>query len=220
MVITEHHLIAAGIAPERAGFWIGPIQEACFEFAIDTPARVAYFIGQCAHETGGFVVLEENLNYRADVLAAVWPNRFAVLGPDKRPVKVNDKNQPNRFALVLHRKPELIANTVYSNRMGNGSLESGDGWLYRGRGLKQLTGRDNYFRCGNALKVELTYSPDLLLSPKQATRSAAWFYQNNNINVFADIGDLEGMTRKINGGLIGIEDRRKRCNAVLASICD
>jgi putative chitinase len=149
-------------------------------------------------------------------MAAVWPNRFAVLGQDKKPVKVKGKNQPNKFALALHRQPEAIANVVYSNRMGNGSIESGEGWLFRGRGLKQLTGQDNYKRCGQALGIELIYSPDLLLSPAQAARSAAWFYKNNKISEFADKWDLEGMTKKINGGLIGFEDRKKRCNAVLS----
>lgn len=216
MIPTHHHLVAAGIKVEKADQWTKAVQSACAEFGIDTPKSIAAFIGQCAHETGGFSVLEENLNYSADTMATVWPNRFAVLGPDKKPVKVKGKNQPNRFALALHRQPEAIANVVYSNRMGNGSIESGEGWLYRGRGLKQLTGQDNYLRCGKALGIELIYSPDLLLSPAQAARSAAWFYRNNKISEFADKWDLEGMTKKINGGLIGFEDRKKRCNAVLS----
>lgn len=216
MIPTHHHLVAAGIKPERADQWTKAIQVACAEFGIDTSKSIAAFIGQCAHETGGFSVLEENLNYSADTMATVWPNRFAVQGQDGKPIKVNGKNQPNKFALALHRKPETIANVVYSNRMGNGSIESGDGWLYRGRGLKQLTGQDNYLRCGKALGIELIYSPDLLLSPSQAARSAAWFYKNNKIGEFAEKWDLQGMTKKINGGLIGFEDRKKRCNAVLA----
>jgi putative chitinase len=216
MIPTHQHLIAAGVKPALADQWTKAVQVACAEFGIDTPKSIAAFLGQCAHETGGFAVLEENLNYSADTMAAVWPNRFAVLGPDKKPVKIKGKNQPNKFALALHRQPEAIANVVYSNRMGNGSIESGEGWLFRGRGLKQLTGQDNYKRCGQALGIELVYSPDLLLSPSQAARSAAWFYKNNKISEFADKWDLEGMTKKINGGLIGFEDRKKRCNAVLS----
>jgi putative chitinase len=216
MTPTHNHLVAAGVKPALADQWTKAVQVACAEFGIDTAKSIAAFLGQCAHETGGFAVLEENLNYSADTMAAVWPNRFAVLGQDKKPVKIKGKNQPNRFALALHRQPEVIANVVYSNRMGNGSIESGEGWLFRGRGLKQLTGQDNYKRCGQALGIELVYSPDLLLSPNQAARSAAWFYKNNKISEFADKWDLEGMTRKINGGLIGFEDRKKRCNAVLS----
>ena len=216
MTPTYQQLIAAGVKPEVADTWLKPVQAACVEFGIETAKQIAAFLGQCAHETGGFKSLEENLNYSADTMAVVWPNRFAVLGPDKKPVKVKGKNQPNKFALALHRQPEALANVVYSNRMGNGSIESGEGWLYRGRGLKQLTGKDNYTRCGKALNVDLIYSPDLLLSPAQAARSAAWFYKTNNISAFAEKWDLEGMTKKINGGLIGIDDRKKRCNAVLA----
>jgi putative chitinase len=216
MIPTHQHLIAAGVKPALADQWTKAVQVACAEFGINTAKSIAAFLGQCAHETGGFTTLEENLNYSADTMAAVWPNRFAVLGPDKKPVKVKGKNQPNKFALALHRQPEAIANVVYSNRMGNGSIESGEGWLFRGRGLKQLTGQDNYKRCGQALGIELVYSPDLLLSPAQAARSAAWFYRNNKISEFADKWDLEGMTKKINGGLIGFEDRKKRCNAVLS----
>jgi putative chitinase len=218
MIPSFHQLVAAGIKPERADSWLKPVQDACLEFGIDTHARIAGFIGQCAHETGGFAVLEENLNYSADTMAAVWPNRFAVLGPDKRPVKVNGKSQPNKFALALHRKPEAIANVVYSNRMGNGSIESGEGWLYRGRGLKQLTGKDNVIRCSKALGVDFVNNPDLLFQPTYAACSAAWFWKTNNLSAFADIGDIVGMTKKVNGGLIGIEDRKKRCSAVLACV--
>lgn len=216
MIPTQNHLVAAGVKPALADQWTKAIQVACAEFGIDSAKSIAAFLGQCAHETGGFSVLEENLNYSADTMATVWPNRFAVLGPDKKPVKVNGKNQPNKFALALHRKPELIANTVYANRMGNGPLESGEGWKYRGRGLKQLTGKDNHTRCSKELGVDLVNSPELLLTPLEAARSAAWFYRSNNIAMFADKWDLEGMTKKINGGLIGFEDRKKRCNAVLS----
>jgi putative chitinase len=115
-------------------------------------------------------------------------------------------------------KPELIANLVYSSRMGNGPAESGDGWLFRGRGLKQLTGRDNVTRCGAALGVDFASNPDLLLEPLYAARSAGWFWKTNNLSKFADVGDMEGMTKKINGGLIGIADRKARYEKVLAAI--
>lgn len=211
-------LLAAGVRPAVAAQWLDAVREACQGVGIDTPQRVAAFLAQCAHESAGFTALVENLNYSADTLAAVWPNRFAVLGADKKPVKVAGKNQPNKFALALHRKPEAIANVVYSNRMGNGSIESGDGWLYRGRGLKQLTGKDNVFRCGKALGMDFVGNPDLLLEPRWAALSAGWFWSTNQLSTFADRGDIEGMTRKINGGLIGLADRKARYDAVLKTM--
>lgn len=215
MIPTHQQLVAAGVKPTLAQQWIEAIQRACSEFEIETPRQIAGFLGQCAHETGGFTVLEENLNYSADTMAAVWPNRFAVLGQDRKPVKIKGKNQPNKFALALHRKPEAIANVVYSNRMGNGSIESGDGWKYRGRGLKQLTGKDNVSRCGKALNVDLVKHPEFLLTPTYAARSAAWFWKENKLSVFADAWDIVGLTKRVNGGLIGLSDRQARCKSVL-----
>jgi putative chitinase len=209
------HIVAAGVKQATAEKWVDAVVAACQEFSIDTPQRIAGFLSQCAHESGGFERLQENLNYSADGMAGIWPKRFAVLGPDKKPIKKDGKNQPNKFALALHRKPEMIANVVYSGRMGNGPTESGEGWLYRGRGLKQLTGKDNHRACGAGLAVDLVANPDLLLEPIYAARSAAWFWATNKCNSFADSGDIEGLTKRINGGLIGIEDRKKRyANAV------
>lgn len=210
MIPTRHHLLAVGV--KDTAKWLPAIVKTCDEFEINTPERVAAFLAQTAHESGGYTVLVENLNYSADGMAAIWPKRFAVLGADGKPVKVNGKNQPNKFALALHRKPEAIANVVYSNRMGNGPIESGDGWLFRGRGLKQLTGRDNVTRCSKALGVDFVSNPDLLLEPEYAARSAGWFWQANSLAKFADSGDIKGMTLKINGGLIGLADREARYN--------
>lgn len=216
MIPRISHLVAAGVKQAVAEKWIDGIREACATFGIDTDMRIAAFIAQCAHESGGFTMLVENLNYSADTMAAVWPNRFAEKGPDGKYVLEKGKRKPNRFALALHRKPEAIANVVYANRMGNGPTESGEGWLYRGRGLKQLTGKDNVTRCSKALGADFVSNPDLLLEPKWAAMSAAWFWSTNNLNKFADAGDLEGMTKKINGGLIGFQDRKQRCDAALA----
>ena len=145
----------------------------------------------------------------SDLLAACWPNRFAVLGPDKKPVKdEKGKMTPTAVANSIAGKPELIANLVYSSRMGNGPAESGEGWKFRGRGLKQLTGKDNYVRCGAALGLDLVSNPDLLLEPMAAARSAGWFWKTNNLSAFADVGDIKGMTKKINGGYIGLEARQ------------
>lgn len=206
MIPTIADLQAAKIKnPEK---WLDAVGATCVEFKIDTPQRVAAFLAQTSHESGGYTMLSENLNYRAATLAACWPNRFAVLGADKKPVKENGKLVPTAVANAIAGKPELIANLVYSSRMGNGPAESGEGWLYRGRGLKQLTGKDNYTRCGAALGIDLVGNPDLLLEPLYAARSAGWFWQANNLSAFADVGDIKGMTKKINGGYIGLEARQ------------
>ena len=210
MTPQTRHIVAAGVKQATAEKWILAVSAACREFEIDTPQRIAGFLSQCAHESGGFERLQENLNYSAEGMAGIWPKRFAVLGPDGKPVKKDGKNQPNKFALALHRKPEAIANVVYSGRMGNGPIESGEGWKYRGRGLKQLTGKSNHIACSKGLGVDLVENPDLLLEPTYAARSAAWFWATNKCNVFADAGDIEGLTKRINGGLIGIADRKAR----------
>lgn len=218
MTPTIEQLQAAKIKnPEK---WIDAIIATCQEFEINTPQRVASFLAQTSHESGGYTMLSENLNYRAATLAACWPNRFAVLGADKKPVKENGKLVPTAVANSIAGKAELIANLVYSSRMGNGPAESGEGWKFRGRGLKQLTGKDNYTRCGSSLGVDLVSNPDLLLEPMYAARSAGWFYKTNNLSSFADVGDIKGMTKRINGGFIGLEQRQalydsclKQCQA-------
>ena len=218
MIPQVHHIVAAGVKQATAEKWADAVANACSEFGIDTPKRIAGFLSQCAHESGGFERLQENLNYSAEGMAGIWPKRFAVMGADGKPVKKDGKNQPNKFALALHRKPEMIANVVYSGRMGNGPIESGEGWLYRGRGLKQLTGKSNHIECSKGLGVDLVANPDLLLEPVYAARSAAWFWQKNKCNAFADAGDIEGLTKRINGGLIGIADRKARYQAAERSL--
>lgn len=213
-MIEEKHLKAAGVKDPAK--WLEAVQKTCEEFEINTPQRIASFIAQTAHESGGYTMLTENLNYRAATLAACWPNRFATMGADKKPIKENGKLVPTGVANSIAGKAELIANLVYSSRMGNGPAESGEGWKYRGRGLKQLTGKDNYTRCGTSLGLDLVSNPDLLLEPMSAARSAGWFWKSNNLSSFADAGDIKGMTKKINGGFIGLEDREKRYKAVLA----
>lgn len=208
-------LVAAGVKdPDK---WLNAVIETCAEFAINTPQRVASFLAQTSHESGGYTMLSENLNYKAATLAACWPNRFAVLGDNKKPKKdEKGKNIPTAVANSIAGKPELIANMVYSGRMGNGPAESGEGWKYRGRGLKQLTGKDNYARCGRDLNIDIVNNPDLLLEPIFAARSAGWFWKSNNLASFADSGDLEGMTKKINGGLIGYAERKAKYDKIMA----
>lgn len=218
MNVELKHLQAVKVKePEK---WLPFIRETCEKYQINTDKRIASFLAQTAHESGGYTMLEENLNYSDATMAAVWPNRFAVIDPATKKPKKDEKgkNIPNAFAKALHRKPEAIANAVYSNRMGNGTIESGEGWKHRGMGLKQLTGKDNHKRCGDALGADFVSNPELLLEPKWAALSAGWFWSANKLDVFADNDDLEGQTKKINGGLIGIDDRKKRYKACLESM--
>ena len=223
MNVEIKHLQAVKVKePEK---WLPFIRETCEKYQINTKNRIASFLAQTAHESAGYTMLEENLNYSDVSMAALWSNRFAVQEPDpNKPGKTRakkdekGKNIPNAFAKALHRKPEAIANAVYSNRMGNGTIESGEGWKHRGMGLKQLTGKDNHKRCGDALGVDFVSNPELLLEPKYAALSAGWFWSANKLDVFADNDDLEGQTKKINGGLIGIDDRKKRYKDCLASM--
>ena len=224
MMVTLDNIIAAGVKPDVAREWLAPIQVTCEKFQINTKQRIAAFLAQCAHESGGFTMLEENLNYKAATLAACWPPRFAVQEPDpnkpgKTRAKKDEKNKniPTAVANSIAGKPELIANLCYSSRMGNGPAESGEGWAYRGRGLKQLTGKDNYTRCGAGIGADFVNHPELLLQPQYAALSAGWFWSSNKLDLFADKEDIEGMTKKINGGLIGIENRKKRYNDCIAS---
>ncbi|MDW3710703.1 MULTISPECIES: glycoside hydrolase family 19 protein [Pseudomonas] len=189
-------LIFPNARPE-AGVFISALTPAMSRFSITTPARQSAFLAQCAHESAGFSRLAENLNYSASGLAATWPGRFR--GVD---------GQPNALALAYQRRPAVIANHVYANRMGNGDEESGDGWRFRGRGLLQITGRGMYQRCGDALGLPLLEQPDLLLQPEPAVLSAAWFWQSNGLNALADAGDFEAITRRINGGLNGLAERK------------
>jgi len=186
--MLESQLLALGID----GKWLEPLKETFEKYNIDTAKRQAAFIGQCVHESGGFKLLEENLNYSAKALMNTWPSRFPT------------EEMANQYA----RNPEKIANKVYGGRMGNADESSGEGWKYRGRGIKQLTGKENYQRCSEALGVDLVENPDLLLEPKYATLSAGWFWNKHNLNDLADKSDIETMTKRINGGLLGLDARK------------
>jgi len=212
-------LVAAGIKRDVAERWLPHVQNAMARFGIESERQVAAWLAQTAHESGGYTMLTENLNYRASVMAACWPARFGVKNADGTWSKdAKGVRVPNKFALALERKPEMIANVVYSSRMGNGPVESGEGWKFRGRGLKQLTGKDNYSRCSQALGMDLVANPDLLLEPEGAALSAAWFWSINKCGPLADAGDFVGLTKRINGGTIGLADRERRYKAVMASL--
>lgn len=195
-MITAEQLKMLQIAED----WLEPLNEAFTRYEINTPLRMAAFIGQCSHESGNFKTLQENLNYSAEGLCRVWPSRFPTL----------DSAQP------YHRNPDKIANKVYGGRMGNGAEETEEGSLYKGRGLIQLTGKDNYRLASDALGEDFIHSPDLVLAPKYAALSAAWFWNKRGLNKEADAKDYTGMTKKINGGVIGLEDRIKHINHALA----
>lgn len=184
--------------------WYEAMTEYFPKFEIDTPLRVAAFIAQCGHESNGFTVLKENLNYSADALNKVFPKYFKNAG---------------REAEDYHRKPEEIANVIYANRMGNGDTESGEGWKYRGRGPIQLTGKDNYTRFATEFFDDpetVMNDPDLLCDHiPTALLSAIWYWTKNKLNNEADAKDIRTMTRKINGGYIGLEDREKHYNHAL-----
>lgn len=178
--------------------WLDGLNKCFDKYSINTPERQACFLAQVMHESGGFKFLSENLNYSANALMRTWSSRF----PD---IDTAEKYANN---------PEKIANKVYAGRMGN--IEEGDGWKYRGRGLIQLTGRENYANFGLNAGVDVLSNPDLLATPEYATLSAGWYWNKRNLNELADKMDIEGITKKINGGLNGIEDRKARTQKVLA----
>ena len=191
--MLEAQLLALGID----GKWLEPLQETFEKYQINTPKRQACFIGQCMHESGGFKFLKENLNYSAKALMNTWPSRFP------------DMDTAEKF----ERQPEKIANKVYSGRMGN--TEDGDGAKYIGRGLIQLTGKDNYRAFGEAIGEDLVSNPQLVEEPRYAALSAGWFWNRKQLNLLADSMDIDTMTKRINGGNIGIQDRIAKINKAL-----
>ena len=197
MAVTAEQLAKLGISPQ----WVDPLNETFERFGIDSPMRQAAFIGQCAHECGNFKVLEENLNYRPATLMRIWPSRFKTLED-----------------CMACAGPRGIANKVYANRMGNRDEKSGDGWRFRGRGCIQTTGAANYFHAGKALGVDFWANPDLVATPKYAALTAGFFWDTHQLNQFADTRNYVGMTKRINGGTIGLDDRIKHINAALAAL--
>ena len=180
--------------------WAEPLNEVFERFSISTPRQQAAFIGQLSHECGNFKVLEENLNYRAATLMKLWPKRFPTL------------EVANQYA----GQPSKIANKVYCDRMGNRNEASGDAARFIGRGCIQLTGHTNYFHAGKALGVDFVANPDLVATPKYAALTAGWFWSTHKCNELAEAADWIALTKKINGGTIGLDDRIKHTNEALA----
>ncbi len=177
---------------KRAGL-LPPLQNAMNEFAVNTPKREAAFLAQIAHESGELTIFAENLNYSAKGLMATWPKRF----PDLATAQKYERN------------PEKLANYVYANRVGNGNEASGDGWKFRGRGPIQITGRENYQKYGSRLNVDLVNAPDKAATPDVGFRVAGLYWRENGLNELADGEMFETITKRINGGLKGLEDRLK-----------
>jgi len=173
--------------------WVNAMNEVFPKYEINTPERIAAFIAQCGHESGGWRTFSENLNYSAKALDAIFGKYFKRAGRD---------------AQAYHRQPEKIANVVYAGRMSNGDTDSGDGWKYRGRGPIQLTGKANYSAFSADMDVDAVDSPDNVSEDKEmALMSAIWYWNKNSLNKYADSGDIKTMTKRINGGYIGLEDR-------------
>jgi putative chitinase len=196
---TRDHLAKIIPGNNDVDAWYEALCDILPKYGVTTERRVAHFLSQCAHESGNFKKLEENLNYSAKALRAVFGRYFG--------------DAPKRDADEYHRQPEMIANYVYMDefrkyKMGN--VNEGDGWLFRGRGLKQLTGRDNYTRFGDSIGISAEEAAEYVATPKGAVESACWFWDANNLNDIADTDDVVKMTKKINGGNIGLEDRQKR----------
>lgn len=204
---------AAGLSPVMAQRWFEPFSNAAAEFQINTPARLSAFIAQTGHESTSFSRLSENLYYTdAERVARIFRSGFDT--------NKNGVIEPAEvaFALAYTRNPEKLANRAYAGRGGNGDEASGDGWRYRGRGLIQVTFRDNYFRCGKALGLDLIATPDLLLEYVNAARSAAWYWQTNSCNELADKGDFLAVTRRINPPAEGQADRLARLEVARAAL--
>ncbi|TKI08647.1 glycoside hydrolase family 19 protein [Martelella alba] len=205
---------AAGITAELAQKWFTPITAAMAEFGIDTPRRQAAFIAQTAHESQGYSVLAESLYYTD-------PKRIAILFKTGFDLDHDGLVDPEEieFAKGYARNSQKLANRAYANRSGNGPESSGDGYRYRGRGLIQITFKDNYRECGKALALDLLSTPELLTDPLQAARSAAWFWQRWGINAPADKSDMIAVTRKINPALVGLTDRVARYQVAVGVLC-
>lgn len=198
-ILTKEQLAELLPGNPYIDYWYNALEQLLPDYDINTPPRVAAFIAQCAHESGGFKFLKENLNYKAASLRKVFPKYF----PD------------DAIAARYANKAEMIANRVYGGRMGNGPEESGDGFKYCGRGLIQLTGKNNYEEFAMSIETPVEEIPEYLATFEGAAQSACWFWEKNNLNKWADTGDIKELTRRINGGYIGLEDRIKHYNHAL-----
>jgi len=203
--ITIGLLEALGVRHALAVQWLPHISQAAHRYQIDTShRRIAAWLATIAHESARLTRLVENLNYSATGLAQTWPSRYA-----------DEEGRANYTAVRIARRQEDIANLTYAGRLGNGSAGSGDGWRYRGRGLIQITGRANYAASGAELGLDLILNPERLEEPYYAALSAAEWWRRHGCNELADTGDLAAVTRVVNGGLTGLDDRLRLYSAAL-----
>ena len=200
-MVTSDILSALAPTNKNIDIWVEAMNTILPKYDIVTPKRLAAFLAQTAHESAGFTAVRENLNYSAKGLMKTWPARF---------------NQATAAAYA--RQPEKIANKVYANRMGNGDEASGDGWRYRGRGLIQTTGKANYVKLAQYIKKTLEETIEYCETVEGAVESACFYWTSNNLNAIADIGDMAALTRRINGGVIGLADRLDKYKKTLEAL--
>jgi putative chitinase len=193
MELTQEQLQQVIPKNKYVSYWYDALQQLLPQYEINTLDRIAAFLAQCAHESGDFVFIKENLNYRWQSLRKVFPKYFPT----------------DALAQQYEKQPQKIANRVYANRMGNGPEESGDGWRFCGRGLIQVTGRDNYSWFAASLHISPEEASEYMETFEGAAQSACWFWESNNLNQWADKRDILTLTKRINGGTIGLEDRQK-----------
>lgn len=193
---TENKLSQIITNNQYVNNWFEALSTLLPDYDINTVPRVSAFLAQTAHESGGYKALKENLNYRAETLCKVWPRYFP------------NMEIANQYA----HNQEAIANRAYGGRMGNGPEDSGDGFKYCGRGLIQLTGKDNYTRFAESIETPVEQIPEFLGTFEGAVQSACWFWETNSLNQFADNGDMLTLTKRINGGTLGLDDRIKHYN--------
>ena len=200
MSLVTVNMLRCITTPEMADKWVDALNETCERFAIDSPFRISGFLSNTAHESGGFKYVKENLNYSVASLMRVWPSRFPTV------------EIAQRYAM----QPEKIANRAYADRMGNGDEASGDGSKFLGRGLIQLTGKNNYVAYSLACDNEALQHPEIVEQPKYAAESAGWFWDVNRLNSLADAQDIGGMCKRINGGYNGLDDRQMKYAQIMA----
>jgi putative chitinase len=193
MELTQEQLQQIIPKNKYVSYWYDALRQLLPQYEINTSERIAAFLAQCAHESGGFVFIKENLNYRWQSLRKVFPKYFPT----------------DALAQQYEKQPEKIANRVYANRMGNGPEESGDGYKFCGRGLIQVTGRENYSWFAASLHISPEEASEYMETFEGAAQSACWFWESNNLNQWADKRDILTLTKRINGGTIGLEDRKK-----------
>lgn len=203
-LLTKDHLSQILKGNIHVDDWYDALKNNLPNYDVNTKNRICAFIAQCAHESANFKILRENLNYRAESLRRVWPRHFPT----------------DEIAQEYARQPEKIANRAYANRMGNGDESSGDGWKFCGRGLIQLTGRNNYQLFADSIGYDVEELPDYLVTFEGAVKSACWFWTVNKLNQWADQSDIKTLTKKINGGTLGLDDRIKHYNHALEILCE